>query len=173
MRNGVFLFLLILSACSAPPEKAADTYEDIRGFFEAEAIRLSKADPTVKKTVARNDATETRSVSNIDWKTELSLFAESDINKPAWQDSYKVTVSDTSITYVATDTTLKTREIQISKGPDGNIRRVSIQNNTHNMLYASVEYLVYIPDSLYQIRKEQTVVLVGSNTYLVKAIFIK
>jgi hypothetical protein len=173
MKYNLFLFLLIFSACSVPPEKEVNSYEDIRGFFAAEAIRLGKADPEVKKTVARNDSTETRAVRNINWETELSLFTESDINKPAWRDSYQVSSQGGNITYLATDTTLKTREIQIQKDPQGRIRRISIRNQTNNMLYSSSEQLMYVPDSVYQISKRQHVILVGNNRYLVKGLFTK
>ena len=176
MKYAPLLFLLIslttISACSPPAEKEAKAYEDISGFFEAEAVRLSKSESPVRKTVARNDAVETRVVKAINWNTELSLFAESDINKPAWRDSYKVTASDTNIIYLAKDTTLKTRQIHISKAPGGKIRKISIHNRTNNMLYSSTETLLYIPDSLYQIQKQQHVVLIGNNSYLIKGISI-
>lgn len=171
MRYSLFLFLLIFSACSAPSEKETRMYEDISGFFAAEALRLSKADPEIKKTVARNDANEMRIVKNINWKTELSLFAESDINKPAWRDSYQVTAKGGNIIYLATDTALKTREIQIRKDPQGNISQIRIRNQTSNMLYSSSEQLLYIPDSVYQISKKQHVALIGDNQYVVKGLF--
>jgi len=171
MRCSLFLLVLILSACSAPPEKEINSYVDIAGFFEAEAVRLDQANPEVKKTVARNDATETRTVRDVNWKTELSLFAESDINKPAWRDSYRVTKKDGNVTYVATDTTLKTREINITKDSLGKIREIKIKNQTNNMLYSSSEQLLYVPDSVYQINKQQHVVIVGENRYFVKGLF--
>lgn len=171
MRYALFLILLILSACSEPPEKETNSYEDIRGFFEAEALRLDKADPEIEKTVARNDSRETRAVRHINWQTELSLFTESDINKPAWRDSYQVTTRAGNITYLATDTTLKTREIQMRKDPQGRIRRISIRNKTSNLLYSSSEQLIYIPDSVYQITKNQHVVMVGNNRYFIKGLF--
>ena len=172
MKYTVVLAFLILSACSQPKEeKALKTFADLKGFFEAEARRLAKSDPEVKKTVARNDSSETREVKNINWKTELSLFAESDINKPAWKDSYKVISLPGQTTYQAIDSSLRTREISISKDPEGKIKKITILNHVENMLYSSSEQLTYIPDSLYQISKRQHVAVMGDNRYYISGKF--
>lgn len=167
MRYILIIAFLAFSACNQPEQKEVKSYADLKGFFESEAKRLEKADPKVYKTVARNDASETRSVGNINWKTELSLFAESDINKPAWQDSYKVISQAGKTIYLATDSSLRTREISINKDPQGKIKKIKILNHTKNMLYSSTEQLIYIPDSLYQISKQQNVVFIGDNRYYI------
>lgn len=171
MRYNFIFFLLILSACNQPKERELKTYIDLKGYFDTEARRLTKSNPLVKKTVARNDATETRSLNDINWKTELSLFAESDINKPAWKDSYKVSSHGDKTTYLATDADLKTREIKITKDGSGKIKKVFIRNQTDNMLYSSTEQLIYIPDSLYEISKQQHVAVIGDNRYFINGIF--
>lgn len=170
MRYILIVTLLFVAGCSQPAPKTRPPYEDLKGFFDAEAQRLTRANPGVFKTVARNDASETRSVKDIDWETELSLFAESDINKPAWLDSYKVTSGAGKTIYQASDSTLKTREISIGKDPQGKIRTVEILNRTQNMLYSSTEQLLYVRDSLYQIRKHQHVAVMGDNRYFINGI---
>ena len=171
MRYNFILFLLILSACNQPKEKELKTYTDLKGYFDSEARRLTKSNPLIKKTVARNDASETRSLKDINWKTELSLFAESDINKPAWKDSYKVSSHGDKTIYLATDKELKTQEINITKDLQGKIKKVFIRNQTDNMLYSSTEQLVYIPDSAYEISKQQHVAVIGDNRYFINGIF--
>jgi hypothetical protein len=171
MKYNFILFLLILSACNRPKEKELKTYIDLKGYFDSEARRLTKSNPLIKKTVARNDATETRPLKDINWKTELSLFAESDINKQAWKDSYKVSRHGYKTIYLATDNTLKTREINITQDPQGKIKKILIRNQTDNMLYSSTEQLVYIPDSLYEISKQQHVAVIGDNRYFINGNF--
>jgi len=170
MNYTFFIVLLIFSACSEPKKKELSSYEDLKGFFDSEAQRLTKADPEIKKTVARNDDSETRLIKGIDWKVELSLFAESDINKPAWQDSYKIINQAGKTVYLASDSSLRTREISINKDTSGKITKVRIVNQTKNLLYSSVEQLVYIPDSLYQISKQQHVAVIGENRYFINGI---
>lgn len=172
MRYSFIFAFLILSACSGQKEEnGIKTYMDVKGFFDAEASRLSSANPEISKTVARNDASETRNMKNINWKTELSLFAESDINKPAWKDSYKVINRAGKTIYVASDSSLRTREINITKDPRGRIRKITILNQVDNMLYSSTEQLLYIPDSVYQISKQQHVAIIGDNRYFINGVF--
>ena len=172
MRYTFIFVFLILSACTGQKEeKAIKTYMDVRGFFDAEASRLSSVNPGINKTVARNEASETRTVKNINWKTELSLFAESDINKPAWQDSYKIVSRPGRTIYLAEDPGLRTREINITKDAEGRVRKITILNQVDNMLYSSTEQLLYIPDSVYQISKQQHVAIIGDNRYFINAKF--
>lgn len=172
MRYTFIFAFLVLSACAGQKEeKDVKTYLDIKTFFTTEARRLSLANPEINKTVARNDASETRTLKNINWETELSLFAESDINKPAWQDSYKVISRAGKTTYLAADSSLRTREINITKDQNGRIRKITILNQVDNMLYSSTEQLLYIPDSVYQISKQQHVAIIGDNRYFITGKF--
>jgi hypothetical protein len=172
MKYALLFAFLVFSSCSEPTEKKEiKTYADLKGFFDAEVRRLTKSDPQIKKTVARNHDSETRNVKKIDWKSELSLFAESDINKPAWQDSYRVIKQGTKTIYLATDNDLRTREISISKDIKGKIMKISILNHEKNMLYSSTEQLLYIPDSIYQISKQQHVAVIGDNRYYISGAF--
>lgn len=171
MRYIPFLLVLIVASCSQPEPTKKASYVDLKGYFELEAQRLNKANPAVFKTVAHNDAKEARSVKDIDWETELSLFIGSDLNKPAWRDSYKLINQAGKIVYRASDPDLKTREISILKDSLGKITKVSIVNHTKNLLYSSDEQLLYIPDSLYQISKRQHVAVIGENRYFIKGLF--
>ena len=168
--SSIFLIILILASCKPATDKAFEApYEDIKGFFEAEAIRLNKNGSTVDKSITQNEISETKAGIQIDWKNELSLFSGSDINKAAWQDSYKIIKDSTSIAYIAIDTNLRTREIRIKKDSNGKPRHILIRNSNKNYLYESTETLIYIPDSAYSIEKYQKVILLGKNNYLIRA----
>src|SRR5437879_3316149 len=115
-----FIVLLGIASCKSDSGAATDTMKffDIKGYFKADSIRLTKLNPLVNKTVVHNSTTETKKVHIPNWGTELSLFAESDINKPAWRASYSVQASDSLLIYTAKDPSLKTREIIIKKAGD-------------------------------------------------------
>lgn len=164
------LLMVILASCAEPAKKPAGKYTDIKGFFESEASRLRKKRAIVDKTVRRNEVSETKHGLSVNWKNELALFIESDINKPAWHDSYKVTGDSSSISYIALDNDLRTRSIEIHKGPDGRLLEISIINETKNNLYKSFESLKYITDSTYMINKTQDVLLLGNNRYTITGI---
>lgn len=166
----LILLMLTLVSCAEPAERSVRSYMDIKGFFESEASRLTEKSARVNKTVRRNEVSETKNGLSVDWKNELALFIESDINKPAWRDSYKIIEDSSSISYMALDTALRTRSIHIQKGPNGRLLHISINNETKNNLYQSSEALSYAPDSSYTIKKNQAVLLLGNNMYTITGI---
>jgi len=156
--------------------KGADFF-DLKGYFEGEVGHLKKLNPLITKTVVYNASTETKKVHITNWETELSMFIESDINKPACIANYKVQKSGDFLIYKATDkdSTLKTRDIIIKKSGD-KIKWILIFNNTNPkksrlQLYETVEKLSYFPDSLYSIVKIQRVKLMGTDKYTIRGSF--
>jgi len=168
--RSVFLLVILLSSCKPATEKSFEApYEDIKGFFESEVIRLKSNKSVVDKTITQNELSETKEGIQIDWENELSLFTGSDINKAAWQDSYRIIKDSISVVYLAIDTNLRTREIRIKKDSSGKTQNILIRNSSKNYLYESTETLIYIPDSSYSIDKYQKVILLGKNSYLIRA----
>src|SRR3546814_3195671 len=90
-------------------------------------LRLDREQPQVEKTVMKNDQQEHRSMNGLDWKTELKVFLNSDINKPAWRDSYKVDSSGSGLRYQALEPDLKVRSIHISREPTGQVTGIEIR----------------------------------------------
>lgn len=161
--------ILLLPACKPEINEDGVTakYFDLKAYFKADAARLNKLNKPVSKTVTHNGVTETKEIKIDNWARELSLFSESDINKPAWRDSYQIQQTDHILIYMATDSTLKTREIIIKKKKDGQVQYIAIYNYTKNKLYYTKEKLTYIPDSIYKIEKTQHVRLLGLNKYVI------
>jgi hypothetical protein len=161
--------LLFLPSCK--PEVAetgsAAKYFDLQGYFHGDAEQLTKSNPFVTKTVTHNGITETKKIHIADWGAELSMFIGSDINKPAWKDSYNVQDTGDALIYTAIDPNLKTREIIVNRSND-EVKWIMIINHTKNMLYETKEKLTYFPDSLYLIEKLQIVKLLGKNRYDIK-----
>src|SRR5690606_26029799 len=85
-----FILPSFFSSCTVKQEKEAgqDVYFDLEGYFNSEAARLQNQNPEVEKTVAKNQSEEQKQLKIKNWDTELELFKASDINKPAWKDSY-------------------------------------------------------------------------------------
>lgn len=160
------ILLLAINSCKNDNHSAIDTHKffDIKGYFRADSARLSKLNPLISKTVVHNGITETKKVHIPNWGTELSLFSESDINKPAWKSSYNIQTTDDFLIYTAKDPSLKTQRIVIKKEGD-RLKWIVIANHTKNILYESFEKLTYFPDSLYLIQKKQRVRVLGTDTY--------
>lgn len=159
---------LLLPACKPAIKEEGVTakYFDLKAYFKADAARLSSIKKTAFKTVTHNGVTESKEVKIDNWARELSLFSESDINKPAWRDSYTVQTTPTMVIYTATDDDLKTRGIIVNKTGD-KVKYIVIYNYTKNILYYTKEKLTYMPDSIYKIEKTQHVRLLGLNKYVI------
>jgi|SRR5665213_2228084 len=167
----VFLITL-LTACKPDVKEAGATlkYFDLQGYFSREAARLTKMNRSVLKTVSHNGVTESKKVHIGNWARELDLFIGSDINRPAWKDSYTVSNSDNILLYRAKYPELATREI-IIKRENRQVKWILIFNGTKNKLYQTIGKLTYYPDSLYAISKFQKVLFLGNNSYKVQGVF--
>jgi hypothetical protein len=175
MYRKLFILLLIfISSCSNQKEmKTKTAFFDIKGFFESEVKRLTNKKSTVNKNVRQNDQSEIKRNLSVDWGNELALFIASDINKPAWKDSYKISGDSVHFNYLAIDTNLRTRSVEIKKDQQGRAVFFKIKNITRSKLYESSEELIYIPDSIYTITKNQSVRLLGKNTYQIIGTVLK
>jgi len=142
-----------------------DIYFDLKGYFAEEAHRMDRLKPEIRKIVKKNNESETLQLRVRDWKNEFTLFSESDINKPAWADSYQIDSSGRIVEYQAMSPDLRTRNIRIERGENNTITGIYIKNTARNLLYESEEDLFYIPDSVYRVEKTQTVRLIGTNHY--------
>ncbi len=166
-----FILLLGIASCKKGSNAAADTkaFFDIKGYFVADSARLTKENPLVTKTVLHNKVSEIQKVHISDWGTELSLFIQSDINRPAWKDSYDVSTTDNIIRYTAKDPSLKTQKVLL-KMENGKLKWILIVNHTKNVLYENTENLSYFADSLYVIAKKQRVRVLGTDIYRISGL---
>src|SRR5690606_13393364 len=171
---GVGLFAA-LTACSLSEDAngtdgakirgGGKAYFDLETYFLEEIQRLQKDNPTIKKTVWIDGVPETKSLKISKWANELDLFLNSDINKPAWRNSYQVDSTQNQLIYKANEKGLRTRWIQIRKNAQGDLVQISIRNETDNMIYRTEEILNYFSDSLYSIEKNQRVRILGKHQY--------
>ncbi|WP_295672104.1 hypothetical protein [uncultured Mucilaginibacter sp.] len=156
-----------LPACK--PEIKNNGGFDLTGYLKKDAAKLKKLNRPVDKTVTHNGVTETKTLHIADWNSELGLFIDADINKPAFKNSYQVIDEDSLLVYKAKEKDLKVREL-IIKRTGGGIRYVLIYNKVENLLYKTTQKLTYFPDSVYRIETVQHVKLLGTNTYFIQGI---
>jgi len=165
LSRSIILFVLIIASCNGTEQRSPPRYIDLRKFFEDETVRFEKSKVKIDKSVSRNGVSERKKNISVDWKNEFSLFIESDINKPAWRNSYKITEDSRHILYAAIDSNLRTRSILMKKDGEGRLIQISIINQTRSSLYNSTENLRYVRDSMYTIIKHQDITLLGNNDY--------
>ncbi|RYE23311.1 MAG: hypothetical protein EOP42_23390 [Sphingobacteriaceae bacterium] len=163
----VLVFVGSLASCKPDIRQNETSYFNLNTYFGNEVKKLGKGNFKVIKTVSRNGETESKKLKIENWNQELSLFSESDTNKPSWKNSYKTTISGDFTIYKALEPDLKTQEILLKKDHQ-KIVYVMIFNVINNKLFQTREKLTYYPDSLYVIRRKQHVRFLGTSDYLIE-----
>lgn len=150
--------------------KSTSEYFDIQAYFNAEANRLQKLNPTVNKTVSVQNDAESKQVKINDWHKELSSFADANLHKSAWKGSFKVFKSDTLESYSTEKDKIAVKLVTIQK-KFRKIKSIKIIVANKNILYQSSDTLIYYPDSLYIIKKQQKIRLMDAKNYGITAKF--
>ena len=161
--------MLFFSACKPDLKEigTAEKYFDIKGFFKRDTAILNKLRKPVFKTVTHNGQTESKQILIKNWGKELDLFIGSDINKPAWKNSYSIVNENGLLIYKSKEPELHVVQMVI-KMDKQKVNWILIYTRTKNVLYQTNEKLTYYPDSLYIIEKDQKVRLMGKNHYEIK-----
>lgn len=116
------------------------TFFDVKGFIEGKITELDSEKPLVSKNMVIGEEHSQLSSKDIDWKKELELFVQADINKPAYRQSYEVSRPD-SMTYqytVKPGTYLPVHYLKIILNqPSGIPVRIEALLKAENKLYKS------------------------------------
>jgi len=163
------VFALALFSCNQQKEAEANTslsYFDVKGYFGKEISRLQRLNPDVNKTVSINGTAEHKKAKITDWTKELAIFVNADINKTSWKGSFKTKEQDGVDIYTSDNKKIPIKKISITwKGQKAG--KIEIIINNKNILYQSQDTLIYCPDSLYEIKKQQKIRLLKEKKYSV------
>jgi hypothetical protein len=94
MTVGISIFCSSCDTSEQGDRAANNVYYDLKGFVDTQIEFLELQSPTVNKTVVSNGEKELLSTKDVNWKRELELFIQADINKPAYGKSYTIVTSD-------------------------------------------------------------------------------
>ncbi len=145
---------------------------DLKQFVNHANTILPKNAP-FEKTLWVKGASETKKVSIADWTTELAVFAQSDINRPAWRDKYQVdtvhsnATTDTAIAHqirhVAKDKALRTRYLSVSMSQKWEPLAIEILNEQNNFFSHSQQHLTWDLRAGYSITAQQKMLFMGAT----------
>ena len=172
--------LITLNACQTTPQtknqnNTALVFFDLKGYFQQEIQRLNEAQPSVVKIVAINDQTETKTLAALDFRNELNVFLQSDINRPDWFDKYRVDSIRqngqlSALHYEALDNKLRTRAIDVVFNSQ-KVMEIRIKNGGQTLVASAVQDLVYQPDRGYSIVSRQHTALAKDKTLNIEVRF--
>lgn len=173
MKNiSILLLILFLGACNstAPKKQLPAKYFDLKGYMAKEVTRLKIMNPEIDKTVTVNKATEQKRLKIADWQKELSMFADADINKSAWQGLFKLTKTKDLETYTSDNEKVPVKVLKIHYKL-GKVKEIEVLISNTNSLYTSNDTLSYFPDSLYALQKTQHIKLLNEKNYRITGKF--
>ncbi len=175
MRKPILLFLsfLLFISCNNSADKKQKTnltYFDIKGYFEKEVIRLTLKNPLITKTVSVNGATESKHIKIADWKKELTLFSDADINRASWKGLFEFKKSNDQELYSSNNEKVPVKELLVIY-KNNKVLGIKILIKNTNSLYTSIDTLSYYADSLYQVKKIQNIKLLSEKSYTITGSF--
>ncbi len=173
------IFFLFASCSKEAQEKKSEPgkFFDLVAYFHNEAVALNATKPKITKTIIKDGATETKTLSDsIDWKKELKIFSENSINKPAWKDSFSADTlkesSSNTITYKTADEKISVKEIVITTDSIWQPTAISIKRDAKNFLYTSQQTLHYSAKKSYRLDSEMHVRWTFDTKFSVEGVFV-
>jgi hypothetical protein len=172
MKNLLIYTLLVclISSCSQERNQATEQtsvkelkrFFDLRAYFHAEAKRLNGV-KGLKKRVTANGKKEERVLDSLNFENEFALFEQSDINRPAWLDKYKIDtikIADDStkaysVSYQAKTEKLKTKELAVFYNTRGEVVELNIVNSEKSVFSDMQQTLFYKPNKKYTVSSGQ------------------
>ena len=172
---GLLIFCALLSACDSEiKEGKTKRYFDLKGLIESQIKTLNTQKPFVQKTIVMSDKSESQLVKTVDWAKELELFIQTDLNKPAFIQSYQVDSSSVSVKYTLKDTEkLPVKYLVISRVGENGILIEALVGN-ENYLYQTERHLTLSLKnnkvSDYQVEGFQKIVFGDKKTFKINGV---
>jgi hypothetical protein len=138
------LMAVALMSCENSEVEGNDEkyYYDLKGFINNQIIVLNEKKPKVSKELTMDGHKEVSTTHDVDWKKELELFIQSDLNKPSYRQSYKVIRAD-SLSY----------EYILKPGEDLPIRHLDIKLDQATHQPVAVKALLKSENKIYTSEK--------------------
>lgn len=88
MRKLLFISIILAGCTESSNKNSPKYYYDLAGFINQQISQLTDNKPLIQKNLLIGNKTETIQTKDIDWKKELELFLQADLNKQSYQLSY-------------------------------------------------------------------------------------
>ena len=167
----VIVFQSCQSTTSKPVVGLEKPYFDLKSYFEKEKMRLATVS-NFKKTTVVDGKEETKQLETINFNNEFRIFADADINRPAWFDKYLIDsiLQDgnlTRIDYTAKDAKMEMQKISVDFDQSV-VQKISIQKAAETALADTQFELIYEPKIGYSIENTQQLTVGEDKSFFVK-----
>ncbi|SDL82040.1 hypothetical protein [Siphonobacter aquaeclarae] len=143
MKKLSLLSFLLLTGCSPADNRTATTYFDLKGYLDQQIAWLEKNKPMVRKEVIVSEESDRLLTKDVDWKKELDLFLQADLNKPAFARSYMAdTLSAATVSYrLREGEQLPVQFLEVIRDSTGIPRKIKASLLDKNYLFESERIL--------------------------------
>jgi len=178
----LFLTVLLIYSCNSEiqdKQNQEKRFYDVAGFVSQQVAQLNDAKPRVLKMTVMGTETNQIITTDIDWKKELELFSQADINKPAFRQSYSANRPDSSTyLYVSKEgDRLPVRQLKIVVDSLNSPVSIEAIVKSENKLYTSEKTIAMsceqsgkgIRISSYRVKGFQKLVMMEKKPFLIDA----
>lgn len=126
------------------------------------------------KNITINGKHETKIIDTVDWKNELTILNDCDINKPDWAGKYTVLQfkDKHQVCYTANTSKLPVQKITVQFKPNDSIpERIEIEKKIGNFLFSNEQNIVYFPQQYFKVNASQRAVFMQDFNSQVEVIF--
>ena len=177
----LLLALATLFSCAADLESGDIATIDPGIFNLKEFVAEQKekmAGKSIAKTVSVNGIEETKTLNEVDWELELAPFEQSNIDRPALWDGYKVDTSScqglTKLLYTATDQASFTKSIEVTyrdkSTPMDSVYSVLINNGFTSYIAKTSQRLIWWENG-YEIFSIQQAILSDKRNLSIRVVW--
>jgi len=177
----IFATALLLGSCTKDPTEIY--FEDQRHYYDLpncmnhQVEALHRMGKRVRKHLTKDGQTQTVERGQVNWKEELELFIDSDINRPAWRGAFSADTVELERMYVITYRTdnkeIPVKSVVVTLDRESKqCLRLTIDRITENFLYSSNQKLFFTPGEGYTIKGHLKVPFIFESEFSVESVFI-
>jgi hypothetical protein len=169
---------LLVALYSCQQEKVQDLqtpYFDNPSFFEAEIARLNKSKMGAIKQLKAGESEGKARVEIVDWKKELEIFCQLDLNKAVYSGKLKPTITESGTeTITSLDRIgehINIINFTISNDTEGKVKWLKASKRDISLFTETNTIWRYVPDSGFSIKGEEKIKGLITNTFEVNSVF--
>lgn len=173
--------MVMLGSCTKDPTEVY--FDDQRFYYDLpkcmthQVETLQKMGKQVRKKLTKDGQTQTVERGEVNWKEELELFMECDINRPAWRGAFSADTVQLErimvITYRTDNDEIPVKSVVVTLDRENRqCLRLTIDRGTENFLYSSSQKLFFTPGEGYTIKGHLKVPFIFDSEFSVESIFI-
>jgi hypothetical protein len=183
--NRHLIVILLVSALGSCKKDPVDVYYedqryyyDLPNFMTRQIDNLKSKQQWVRKKITKDGHSHVIERGDVNWEEELAVFAEADINRPAWRGEFKVDTIKLErtmvITYKTENGQIPVKNVVVTIDRDSRqCIQLTVDRSSDNFLYSSDQKLFFTTGEGYMVKGKLTVNYLFDSEYVIESEFIE